>query len=171
MLQDLLDLARADSGHLHFRQNPVYLKTLLAEVADMSQQVSNRPVTLMPSTEEIVAIADQDRLQQVLINLVDNAIKYSPADSPVDLILDTTEDCALIHVRDRGIGIALEHQPRLFERFYRVDEAMTRSRDGTGLGLAIAKSLIEGMGGRIGLRSKPGEGSVFTVTLPRWKMP
>ncbi|MDX2232592.1 MAG: HAMP domain-containing sensor histidine kinase [Leptolyngbyaceae cyanobacterium bins.349] len=169
MLQDLLDLARADSGHLHFRLNPVMLNTLITEVAAMSQKVSNRPIQVLATDEDVVTCADQDRLQQVLINLVDNAIKYSASEQAVDLILEKTSEWALIHVRDRGIGIPLPHQQRIFERFYRVDEAMTRSRDGTGLGLAIAKSLIEGMNGRITLRSKPGEGSIFTITLPLWK--
>jgi signal transduction histidine kinase len=114
-----------------------------------------------------VALADQDRLQQVLINLVDNAIKYSS--NTVEIKLETREDQALIHVCDRGIGISLPHQQRVFERFYRSDDPSTRSRDGTGLGLAIAKSLIEGMNGRISLRSKPNEGSTFTITLPIWK--
>jgi heavy metal sensor kinase len=171
MLQDLLDLARADSGHLHFRLNPVMLNTLIAEVAAMSQKVSNRQIHVLTSSEDIVTCADQDRLQQVLINLVDNALKYSAPEQPVDLILEKTEQHALIHVRDRGIGIPLPHQNRIFERFYRVDESRTRSLDGTGLGLAIAKSLIEGMGGRISLRSKPGEGSIFTITLPLWNPP
>jgi len=170
MLEDLLDLARADSGNLHFRLNPVILNTLVAEVAAMSQQVSNQQITLVSTDEDVVAFADQDRLQQVLINLVDNAIKYSAADRPVELVLEQTEQQVMIHVRDRGIGISLPHQNRIFERFYRVDESMTRSRDGTGLGLAIAKSLIEGMDGRITLRSKPGEGSIFTITLPIWKL-
>lgn len=170
MLEDLLDLARADSGNLHFRLNPVILNTLVAEVADMSQQVSNQQITLVSTDEDVIAFADQDRLQQVLINLVDNAIKYSAADRPVELVLEQTEQQVMIHVRDRGIGISLPHQNRIFERFYRVDESMTRSRDGTGLGLAIAKSLIEGMNGRITLRSKPGEGSIFTITLPIWKL-
>jgi signal transduction histidine kinase len=170
MLEDLLDLARADSGNLHFRLNPVILNTLVAEVAAMSQQVSNQQITLVSTNEDVVAFADQDRLQQVLINLVDNAIKYSAADRPVELVLEQTEQQVIIHVRDRGIGISLPHQNRIFERFYRVDESMTRSRDGTGLGLAIAKSLIEGMNGRITLRSKPGEGSIFTITLPIWKL-
>jgi len=168
MLQDLLDLARADSGHLHFRVNPIMLNTLVAEVAAMSQKVSNRQINVLATDEDVVTCADQDRLQQVLINLIDNAIKYSAPEHSVDLILEKTEQCALIHVRDRGIGIPLPHQPRIFERFYRVDESMTRSRDGTGLGLAIAKSLLEGMDGRITLRSKPGEGSSFIITLPLW---
>lgn len=169
MLQDLLDLARADSGNLQFRLNPVILNTLVAEVALMSETVSNRQITLVPTEEELVACADCDRLQQVLINLVDNAIKYSGPEQPVDLRLEQNEDYTMIHVCDRGIGIPLQHQHRIFERFYRVDESMTRSRDGTGLGLAIAKSLIEGMEGRITLRSKPGEGTIFTIALPIWK--
>jgi signal transduction histidine kinase len=170
MLEDLLDLARADSGNLHFRLNPMILNTLVAEVVAMSQQVSDRQITLISTDEDVVAFADRDRLQQVLINLVDNAIKYSAPEQPVDLVLEQTEEQVMIHVRDRGIGISLPHQNRIFERFYRVDESMTRSRDGTGLGLAIAKSLIEGMDGRITIRSKPGEGSIFTITLPIWKM-
>jgi signal transduction histidine kinase len=166
MLQDLLDLARADSGNLHLRQSPVFLNTLASEVAQMSARVSDRAVELLPIEGDIVAVADQDRLQQVLINLVDNAIKYSTGS--VEIKLETKADQVLIHVCDHGIGIALPHQQRIFERFYRTDDASTRSRDGTGLGLAIAKSLVEGMNGRITLLSKPQEGSIFTITLPRW---
>jgi signal transduction histidine kinase len=169
MLQDLLDLARADSGHLHFQVHPIMLNTLVVEVAAMSQKVSNRQINVLATDEDVVTCADQDRLQQVLINLVDNAIKYSAPEQAVDLVLEKTERRATIHVGDRGIGIPLSHQKRIFERFYRVDESSTRSRDGTGLGLAIAKSLIEGMEGRISLRSKPGEGSIFTITLPLWQ--
>ena len=166
MLQDLLDLARADSGNLHFRQAPVFLNTLVAEVAAMSAKVSDRSVTAITQDQDIVALADQDRLQQVLINLVDNAIKYSA--DPVEIQLETREDQAIIHICDRGIGIALAHQQRVFERFYRSDDPSTRSRDGTGLGLAIAKSLVEGMNGKISLMSKPNEGSIFTISLPLW---
>ncbi len=166
MLQDLLDLARADSGNLHFRQAPVFLNTLVTEVAAMSAKVSDRSVTATTLNQDIVALADQDRLQQVLINLVDNAIKYSA--DPVEIQLETKEDQAMIHVCDRGIGIALAHQQRVFERFYRSDDPSTRSRDGTGLGLAIAKSLVEGMNGKISLMSKPNEGSIFTISLPLW---
>jgi signal transduction histidine kinase len=167
MLQDLLDLARADSGNLHFRQSPVVLNTLIAEVVAMSQKVSKYPISVSTTSDDVVALADQDRLMQVLINLVDNAIKYS--NSPIELILEQTADRVIIHVQDRGIGITLEHQNRIFERFYRAEESSTRSRDGTGLGLAISKSLIEGMNGRITLRSKPNEGSIFTISLPIWK--
>lgn len=167
MLQDLLDLARADIGNLHFRQSPVVLNTLVAEVIDMSQKVSNRQIEMTIATDDIVALADQDRLTQVLINLVDNAIKYS--NGAIEIAIAPFEDLAIIRIQDRGIGIALEHQNRIFERFYRAQDSSTRSRDGTGLGLAIAKSLIEGMNGKITLRSKPNKGSIFTISLPIWK--
>src|SRR4028118_181564 len=120
----------------------------------------------MSIDEDVVACAPQDRLQQVLINLVENAIKYPAPEQPVELVLENREQQVMIHVGDRAIGICLPHQNRIFERFYRVDESMTPYRDGTGLGLAIAKSLIEGLEGRITLGSKPGEGSIFTITLP-----
>jgi signal transduction histidine kinase len=169
MLQDLLDLARADSGNLHFRQQPVYLNTLIIEVAQMSERVSGRQIKLTALDRDVFALADRDRLQQVLINITDNAIKYSS--DLIEIELDITHDRAIVSVSDRGIGIPLHHQQRIFERFYRADEASTRSRDGTGLGLAIAKSSIEGMHGSIGLRSKPDEGSTFTISLPLWKQP
>jgi heavy metal sensor kinase len=168
MLQELLDLARADSGQLHFRLEPVFLNTFAAEIAQMSEKVSQRKVCVLATTEDVIALADHDRLEQVLINLIDNAVKYSEAPQPVELTLEVQGQQAMIQVRDRGIGIHLQHQKRIFERFYRVDEARTRSREGTGLGLAIIKSLVEGMNGRITLRSQPDEGSVFTIALPLW---
>jgi signal transduction histidine kinase len=166
MLQDLLDLARADSGNLHFRHSPVVLNTVVAEVVAMSQKVTKHQISVSTTADDVVAVADQDRLIQVLINLVDNAIKYS--NSPIEIEIDRTGELAIVCIRDRGIGIALEHQHRIFERFYRAQDSSTRSRDGTGLGLAIAKSLIEGMNGKITLRSQPGAGCVFTISLPIW---
>lgn len=169
LLQDLLELARADSRQLYFRQDPLVLNTLISEVASMTEKFSNRQINLILTTTNVVVKADRDRLEQVLINLVDNAVKYSKPDQSVDLILEQQHNQALIHVRDRGIGISLQYQRKIFERFYRVDEHQTRSREGTGLGLAIVKSLVEGMGGQISVQSKPGEGSLFTVTLSTWE--
>jgi signal transduction histidine kinase len=132
-----------------------------------SQKVSKHPISVPTTLDDVVALADRDRLMQVLINLVDNVIKYS--NSSIELVLEQTADRVIVHVQDRGIGIALEHQNRIFERFYRAEESSTRSRDGMGLGLAISKSLIEGMNGKITLRSKPNEGSIFIISLPIWK--
>jgi hypothetical protein len=102
----------------------------------------------------------------VLINLLDNAMKYSQPGTPITLKIEPKAESVLIQVSDRGIGIPLQQQTRIFERFYRVDEARTRSTGGSGLGLAIVKTLVERMGGSVTVRSKLGEGSIFTVTLP-----
>ena len=173
LLQDLLDLARADSGYLHLSWEPIDLKDLLHEVASMAERFSNRLIDVeihpAPFKQNAIAIevrADRNRLKQVLLNLVDNAVKYSEPDSPVTLQLHEFEDVVRLQVCDRGCGISLQHQTRIFDRFYRVDEARARSTGGQGLGLSIVKTLVESMGGQISVRSKPNEGSVFTVTLP-----
>jgi len=168
MLQDLLDLARIDNRQLHLRQAPIVLNTLVLEVADLQQRVHDRPIHVTAPPEDLVVLADRDRLSRALINLLDNAAKYSAPDSPIELMLQRQDDGAAMHVRDRGVGIPLANQGRVFERFYRGDDEMTRSRDGTGLGLAIAKGAIEGMNGRIRLVSQPGVGSTFTIELPLW---
>lgn len=165
LLQDLLDLARVDSGYMHYHLESVMLNDLLLEVAGMAERFSNRFIQVK-APEEISAIVDRDRLKQVLINLIDNAVKYSQADQAIELNLERSEQQAMIQVCDHGIGIPLHDQSRIFERFYRVDEARARSTGGHGLGLAIVKTLVESMGGSITVRSKPGEGSVFAIGLP-----
>ncbi|MCL1463815.1 sensor histidine kinase [Argonema galeatum] len=166
LLQDLLDLARADSGYLHLHLEPLMLNDLVAEVVGMAEQFSHRVVISEAHTKLIEVKSDRNRLKQVLLNLIDNALKYSDGEAAVILKLDCQDDRAIIQVCDRGGGISLQHQSRIFERFYRVDEARARSTGGTGLGLSIVKTLVEGMGGNVKVRSKLGEGSVFTVTLP-----
>jgi heavy metal sensor kinase len=165
LLQDLLDLARADSGYMHYRLESLLLNDLLTEVAGMAERFSHRLIQV-EAMSAITAIADRDRLKQVLINLIDNAVKYSELDQPIELILERVDQQARIQVRDRGVGIPLQDQSRIFERFYRVDEARARSTGGHGLGLAIVKTLMEGMSGSITVRSKPGQGSMFEIGLP-----
>lgn len=166
LLQDLLDLARADSGRMHFNLEKVVLNELVAETIAMATQYSNRTISLEATDRNITAKCDRDRLKQVLLNLIDNAVKYSEPDRPVTVKLSRQRQQATIEVCDKGCGIPLQQQARLFERFYRVDEARARSTGGYGLGLSIVKTLVEGMGGSVTVRSKLGEGSVFTVTLP-----
>lgn len=165
LLQDLLDLARADSGYMHYHLEPIILNDLVAEVAGMAEKFSHRLISI-EATEEVEAIIDRDRLKQVLINLIDNAVKYSEFDQQIELTVERVDQQAVIQVSDRGVGIPLQDQSRIFERFYRVDEARARSTGGHGLGLAIVKTLVEGMNGTITVRSKPGEGTVFEITLP-----
>jgi signal transduction histidine kinase len=165
LLQDLLDLARADSGQLQFRIGPLVLNELVDEVVEIARRVSDRTV-MIEASDLVEAQADRDRLKQVLINLLDNAIKYSKPHQPVTIRLITLDQKACIQVCDRGIGIPFVDQARVFERFYRVDEARSRTTGGTGLGLSIASSLVEGMGGSLSLQSKPGQGSTFSIYLP-----
>lgn len=166
LLQELLELARADSGHLRLQMEPVVINHLAEEVIGMAKQYSNRQIHFEANHGKIQVKTDRNRLKQVLINLVDNAIKYSPDDQPVMVKLSQQGEQVKIEVCDRGIGIPLADQARIFERFYRVDEARSRSTGGTGLGLSIVKTLVEGMGGTVHVRSNQQQGSTFTVTLP-----
>jgi signal transduction histidine kinase len=163
LLQDLLDLARADNGQFRFRLEPLVVNELVDEVVVMARNVGDRTITIQAETI-VEAQADRDRLKQVLINLIDNALNYSKPDQPVRVRLSVVDRKACVQVIDQGVGISLMDQGRVFERFYRVDEA--RSRGGTGLGLAIVKSLVDGMSGDLSLQSKPGEGSTFSIYLP-----
>lgn len=165
LLQDLLDLARAESGYVSFHLERLLLNDLVAEVAGMAAKFSQRTIEIV-AAEFVEAIADRDRLKQVLLNLIDNAVKYSDADQPVVLKLEQVGRQAIIAVCDRGSGIPLPDQNRIFEHFYRVNENRFRAPEGHGLGLAIVKTLVEGMGGTITIRSKPGEGSTFAIALP-----
>jgi heavy metal sensor kinase len=174
LLQDLLDLARADSGYTRYHLAPILLNDLVSEVADLTGELGDSAsLTLrersiqIAATVNVEAMVDRDRLKQVLINLLDNAIKYSEAVQPIELIVEQIDKQAIIRVRDRGIGIPLQDLSRIFERFYRVDENRARTTGGYGLGLAIAKTLVEGMGGKITVRSILGEGSEFSIVLPK----
>lgn len=165
LLQDLLDLARADSGYMHFQLEAVNLNELVMELAEMAEKHSSRTISL-EAEQEVWAKADRNRLQQVLMNLINNAIKYSEPSQPIRVNLSQAEQQVTIQVSDQGCGIPFQHQTRIFEPFYRVDEARARSTGGTGLGLSIVKTLVEGMDGSITVRSKIGVGSTFTITLP-----
>lgn len=165
MLQDLLDLARADSGYLRFNFEPIDLKALILEVVAMSDHVCDR-VQADIATGSIEVRGDRKRLTQVLLNLIDNAVNYSAADQPITVRLAREGEWAVIQVCDRGRGIPLADQTAIFEPFYRVDEDRSRHTGGTGLGLSIVKTLVEGMRGKVKVHSKLGEGSIFTVSLP-----
>ncbi|MEL6159795.1 MAG: HAMP domain-containing sensor histidine kinase [Cyanobacteria bacterium J06623_5] len=163
LLQDLLDLARADGGHLRFQLEREPLDSVVGEVLDMRQYESDR---IHAHLTPVTARVDRNRLKQVLINLIDNAVKYSERDQPIDVTLRKLNDVAYIEVRDQGRGIPLAELSKIFDPFYRVDEDRSRATGGTGLGLSIVKKLVEGMNGNLKVDSKLGEGSTFTVCLP-----
>nr|WP_155745675.1 ATP-binding protein [Scytonema sp. UIC 10036] len=166
LLQDLLDLARADSGYLHFKMKSYVLNDLIEEIVMMAKKYSDRVITIEAPPHPIEVKVDYSRLKQVLLNLIDNAIKYSDSGTPIIFKLYQLQDKAIIQVCDEGYGIPLQHQARIFERFYRVDESRSHATGGSGLGLSIVKTLVEGMGGSVSVQSKLGEGSIFTISLP-----
>ncbi len=166
LLQDLLNLARADDGYMSYDLQILILNDVVADVVQIAEQFSKRTLLVEASHALIPVYADANRLQQVLVNLVENALKYSNETEPVTIKLEQIEQQVLIHVCDRGSGIPLQKQARIFDRFYRLDEARTRSTGGTGLGLSIVKTFVEGMGGQVTVLSELEQGSTFTVTLP-----
>jgi signal transduction histidine kinase len=165
LLQDLLDLARADSGRIHLQMERIIVNDLVIEIVAMAKKYSNRIIELESMAKPLAIKVDPHRFKQILLNLIDNAVKYSPPEEPVTVKIKAAEG-AIIEVCDRGIGIPLAQQTRIFERFYRVDEARARSSGGTGLGLSIVKTLVEAMEGKIYVRSQPEKGSTFTITFP-----
>jgi histidine kinase len=129
---------------------------------------SRRDVELAQDVPEDLppVYADAERIYQVLFNLLDNAVRFTPAGGRVRVTAERNDGAVDVTVADTGPGIAAEHLPRVFERFYRVDTARSRDEGGTGIGLAIARSVVEAHGGRIWAESEPGRGSTFTFELP-----
>jgi signal transduction histidine kinase len=169
LAQDLLTLARSDRGELQLMTASVEVGTLASDVvrcmrplAEARQQV----LTVHTDAVEAFVEADPDRLQQVLMILIDNALKYTPADGRIDVSLHVDAKTATLAVADSGQGIAPEHLPRLFDRFYRADAARSRTSGGAGLGLTIAKLLVDAHGGDLSLSSSVGVGTVARVRLP-----
>jgi PAS domain S-box-containing protein len=165
----LLVAGSLDADALSPLVRPVELAQLIAEVvaaAGLAKPDATR-ITLRAARTEVTALADPDLLRQVLANIVDNAIKYSPAGGDVRIAVSAARGRARIAVSDDGIGIPVETQERIFEKFFRADPALSRGVGGSGLGLYIARALTERMGGSIVVDSAPGRGSTFTVELPR----
>ncbi len=168
LVENLLQLARLESGMLTIESAPVALPAMLAAALDeCRRRHAGRRIALTLPPGDVLIETDARRLQQVLANLVDNAVKYSPAGGDVTVSLAAAADGGVtIAVTDQGIGIAPEDQQRVFDRFYRVESAATRDISGTGLGLAICRRLVTACGGAITLASRLGEGSTFTIHLP-----
>ncbi len=165
MVSDLLLLARADAG-VPIAKQDVELDTLLLDVYRQSRMSADGVKVSLGTEDQATILGDRDRLKQALLNLVGNAIKYTPSGGEVKLSLEKDQEWVRIAVRDTGIGIAPEHIPHLFDRFYRVDKARARDAGGAGLGLAIAKSVVDAHNGKITVESQPGKGSTFTIWLP-----
>jgi heavy metal sensor kinase len=163
---DLLFLAAAEAEEV-VEQEAVRLDEVVAGAWERARHVDGGAHDIrLTSTEPAIVLGDRGRLDQLVWNLVENAMRYTPAGGRVDVGLHRDVESVVLRVTDTGVGIAPEHLPRLFERFYRVDRARSRHNGGTGLGLAIVKSVAEAHGGHVDVTSTPGQGSTFTVWLP-----
>lgn len=170
LVEDLLDIAKLDSGNFRLVcQQADLVPVLQATAALVHPLVLARDVTLSVNVPEtpVPMWLDPARIEQVLLNLVGNALKHSPPGGHIDVGVVEEAEGVRVTVRDDGPGMPPDVLPRLFERFYQVDASLSRVHGGAGLGLAIAKGLVEAHGGTIGVESLPGEGSCFHFTLPR----
>jgi two-component system, OmpR family, sensor histidine kinase SenX3 len=168
LVQDIIELSRLQGASVIQQGGPVDVNTVIAEAVDRSQlpaESKNIRIVVGGRTEGKV-FGDQDLLVTALRNLIDNAIRYSPANTRVGIGVRSRDGLVSISVTDQGEGLTPEEQERVFERFYRVDAARSRHTGGTGLGLSIVKHVASNHGGEVTVWSQPGQGSTFTLRLP-----
>jgi signal transduction histidine kinase len=166
MLNTVMDISEAEAGALALKREPVPLRELLNEAIELYEDVAEQKriaVSLEPG-EDVMVPGARDRLRQVFANLLDNAIKYTPAGGTVRIIVSREPGVAAVRFSDTGAGIAAEHLPKIWERLYRADPS--RSERGLGLGLSLVKAYVEAHGGTVEAASETGQGSTFTVRLP-----
>jgi signal transduction histidine kinase len=169
MIEELLDVQRIEAGMLRLELGQVELSDLVRRIAAGLQLTTQEHRIVVDAPEAIELSADRRRIEEVVTNLIENAIKYSPAGGEIGVRIERTNDRARVAVADQGVGIAPEEQAHVFERFYRAagaGERLHQGHHGLGLGLYIARELVEQHGGEIGVESHPGAGSTFWFTLP-----
>ncbi|MFO0890434.1 MAG: ATP-binding protein [Isosphaeraceae bacterium] len=172
LIMDMLSLARLDSSTEAFDHGPLSLAPVVESCVEghrdrATAKRQSLSFDLGCLNGETLVLADEEAVRQILDNLIDNAIKYTPEGGRVRVGCSLAADFVGVEVEDTGIGIPRDELPRIFERFYRVDKARSRELGGTGLGLAIVKHLISSIGGQISVTSRPGSGTRFTVKIPR----
>lgn len=169
LTDDLLDMARLQAGELELHPEPTDLVPLVQGVVTRQQLTTERhTLVLAPSVERLVLSIDPRRMEQVLVNVISNAIKYSPEGGPIEVTIaeESERQEALLSVRDHGIGIPAQQQAQIFQRFVQAENARFYGIEGTGLGLYLCRALLERQGGRIWCESVEGQGSTFFIALP-----
>ncbi|HMC83181.1 MAG TPA: ATP-binding protein [Candidatus Polarisedimenticolia bacterium] len=169
LIEDLLDLSSIEQGQARISLGPVSLREVAAQADAVIRPAAERKGQSLRfdlPADVPDPIADRDRLAQVLINLLDNAVKFTPEKGSITFTARHADGRVVLAVADTGAGIPPDEVDRIFERFYRVDRSRDRREGGTGLGLAIAKHLVQAMGGAIEVKSVPGSGTTFRLTFP-----
>lgn len=166
LVSDLLDMSKIQANKLEYAVDTIDVDAFLNDITEIAQHMSiTHTIHLHGETQKQI-IGDSDRLQQVILKLISNAIKYSPQSTDVDIFLSTIQDHVVISVRDYGIGISQEHHSKLFDRFYRAPSAEQKAFPGLGMGLYIANEIVRRHAGTITLTSEEGQGATFIVSLP-----
>ena len=166
MLNTLMDISEAETGTMALRREPTDLNDLIRQSVELYEDLADeRGVELRTNVpSELLVDVDRNRMRQVLANLIDNAVKYTPAGGVVEIAAHRDNDDAVATVSDTGVGIPAEELPRIWDRLYRGDKS--RSTRGLGLGLSLVKAIVAAHGGRVDVRSRPGAGSTFELRLP-----
>lgn len=167
LIDNLLDMAQVEAGALRVQLEPVQLRRIVREAVEYAQRRTDAHWFVQDLPAELPRVwADPRRLRQVLNNLIENAVKYSPDGGEISVRCEVEQENALVTIADQGVGIPPEFRTRVFDRFFQLDSSSTRLVGGSGLGLAIAKGIIEAHHGTIWVDSAPGKGSRFQFTLP-----
>ena len=169
MVDDLMTLSHLESGKLMLEKDEVFLDSLIQQgLESVDPKREKKEITINTNLEPVLTSikADRHRLHEILVNLLDNAIKFTPEGGNVELSISRRDSQVVIEVKDNGCGIAKEELPNIFGRFYKVDKSRSRINKGSGLGLAITRQLVELHGGSIEVDSEPGKGSIFRIFLP-----
>ncbi|MBT8494057.1 MAG: PAS domain-containing protein, partial [Deltaproteobacteria bacterium] len=169
IITDLLDLSRIEAGRYQLALEPVVVDGIADHAAkSIERAAAEKDISIEVAVgPEVCALADSKALEQVLFNLLDNAVKYTPEGGAVRITAEVDGDHYQIGVEDNGPGIEARHRERIFERFYRVDPGRSRGMGGTGLGLAIVRHLVEAMGGEVSVENAKPNGSIFVIRVPR----
>jgi two-component system OmpR family sensor kinase len=170
IVQNLLTLSRTDAGEIQLDIHPLQLQKLIKDAFEECRALAGAKSieVFLDKAQEVTIPGDETRLRQMLLNLIDNAVKYTPQGGQIRLSLETDGAFAKLQVKDTGIGISQEDLPRIFDRFFRVDKARSREMGGSGLGLSIVQWIVNSHHGRIEVITKLGEGSCFTVWFPTY---
>lgn len=166
MLNTLMDISEAETGVMNLDLESVNVSDLIEDVADLYRYVAEDKGILVytMASNDLYLNADPNRMRQILANLLDNAIKYTPNGGRIDIEAHQRGEKIVVLVKDNGIGIRPEELPRIWDRLYRCDQS--RSQKGLGLGLSLVKAIVQGHKGHIEVFSEPGKGSTFSISLP-----